>query len=129
LTSLTQVARLRPGCSVQFFSSSGATSCDQRLRSRPSGVKLPDGDRSMTRSRVFTVRPRSDRYREIESRDDNVSVHSPTQSRKETEFFGLVCRLLRARISFASARCRDAVLVCAARTVQSPGCERFAAAT
>ena len=43
----------------------------------------------MTRSRVFTVRPRSDQYREIESRDDNVSVRFITQSRKETELFEL----------------------------------------
>jgi len=43
----------------------------------------------MTRSRVFTARPRSDQNREIESRDDNVSVHSLTQSRKKTEFFEL----------------------------------------
>jgi hypothetical protein len=43
----------------------------------------------MTRSRVFIVRPRSDQNREIESRDDNVSVMILAQSRKETEFFEL----------------------------------------
>ena len=43
----------------------------------------------MTRSRVFTEQSRSDQNREIESRDDNVSARSRTQSRKETEFFEL----------------------------------------
>ena len=40
----------------------------------------------MTRSRVFTVRPRSDQFREIESREDNVSLRAGTQYRKKTEF-------------------------------------------
>lgn len=44
----------------------------------------------MTRSRVFTMRSRSDQNREIESRDDNVSARIPAQSRKETEFYELV---------------------------------------
>jgi hypothetical protein len=52
----------------------------------------------MTRSRVSIVRPRSDQNREIESRDDNVSEESRAQSRKETEFFELKRRLLRAVI-------------------------------
>jgi len=43
----------------------------------------------MTRSRVFIMRSRSDQNREIESREDNVSVTKLTQSRKETEFFEL----------------------------------------
>jgi IMP cyclohydrolase len=44
----------------------------------------------MTRSRVYIVRSRSDQNRAIESRDDNVTVRSRTQSRKETEFFELM---------------------------------------
>src|SRR6185503_12106128 len=78
-----------PSAPFCFVVSSGATSSDQRLRCRPSGVKLPEGDRSMTRSRVFIMRSRSDQNREIESRDDNVSTRERAQSRKETEFFEL----------------------------------------
>ena len=85
LTSLSQVARLRPECSVLFFSSSGATSCDQRPRSRSSGAKLPEEDRSLTRSRVFTEQSRFDRDREIESRDEDVNETQLAQSGKETE--------------------------------------------
>ena len=44
----------------------------------------------MNRSRVLTMRSRSDQNREIESREDNVSVCNRTQSRKETEFFELM---------------------------------------
>ena len=51
----------------------------------------------MTRSRVFIMRSRSDQNREIESRDDNVSVHNHTQSRKETEFFELMDGYFRSR--------------------------------
>jgi hypothetical protein len=39
----------------------------------------------MTRSRVFIQRSRSDQNREIESRDEHVSVQHLAQSRKETE--------------------------------------------
>jgi hypothetical protein len=39
----------------------------------------------MTRSRVFIQRSRSDQNREIESRDEDVSVLNGAQSRKETE--------------------------------------------
>jgi len=38
LTSLARAARLRLECSVLFFFSSGATSCDRWARSRPVGV-------------------------------------------------------------------------------------------
>lgn len=55
----------------------------------------------MTRSRVFIVRSRSDQNREIESRDDNVSMHRRTQSRKKPELFELLRRLLVARDSRA----------------------------
>jgi hypothetical protein len=89
LTSLTQAARLRPKCSVLFFFSSGATSCVQRPRSRPIGVKLPIGDRSMNRSRVLTARSRSDQNRAIESHGDNANVQLIAQWRKETEFVEL----------------------------------------
>lgn len=44
----------------------------------------------MTRFHVFIMRSRSDQNREIESREDNVSVRIRTQSRKETEFFELI---------------------------------------
>jgi hypothetical protein len=47
------------------------------------------GDRSMNRSRVHTVRSRSDQNRAIESRDDIVSRQSAAQSRKNTEFVEL----------------------------------------
>jgi hypothetical protein len=60
------------------------------LAAVPAGVKLPGGDRSVYRSRVFTARPRSDQNREIESRDDNVSAPMITQSRKFPELFELV---------------------------------------
>jgi hypothetical protein len=60
------------------------------------GVKLPGGNRSVYRSRVFTARSRSDQDREIESRDDNVSARMITQSRKFPEFFELVWWLLHA---------------------------------
>jgi hypothetical protein len=53
------------------------------------GVKLPGGSRSVFRSRVVTARPRSDQFREIESRDDNVSACIITQSRKFPELFEL----------------------------------------
>ena len=53
----------------------------------------------MTRSRVFIMRSRSDQNREIESREDNVSVTKPTQYRKETEFFELKDGYFFARIA------------------------------
>jgi len=43
----------------------------------------------MNRSRVHTVRPRSDQNREIESREHNANVHARTQSRKFPELFEL----------------------------------------
>ncbi|MEX2151990.1 MAG: hypothetical protein WD825_01550 [Gemmatimonadaceae bacterium] len=43
----------------------------------------------MNRSRVLIVRSRSDQFREIGSRDDNVTMRNRTQYRKETEFFEL----------------------------------------
>jgi len=50
----------------------------------------------MTRSRVFIMRSRSDQNREIESREDNVSVTKRAQSRKETEFCELSDGYFRA---------------------------------
>jgi hypothetical protein len=68
----------------------------------------------MTRFRVLTMRSRSDQNREIESRDDNVSVRSLAQSRKETEFSELRDGYFALAIRVRLRRCRDADI---ARTV------------
>jgi hypothetical protein len=82
-----------PSAPFCFFVSSGATSCDQRLRSRPFRAELLNGDRA-TKLSLPSLDHVPIKIREIESRDDNVSGEIRAQSRKETEFFELMWRLL-----------------------------------
>lgn len=53
----------------------------------------------MTRSRVFTVRSRSDQNRAIGSREHNGAARNRAQYGKETELFELMWRLLHANVT------------------------------